>query len=251
VYYITDSSLLVGVCIMNCDSTDVLIATYGINWQSMVTVISGPYESLENCQASCGGTTTTTTTGEPTTSTTTTTGEPTTSTTTSPTTSTTTTEGPFGIQPPLVVANYLFNINDISVNVFLDRSTDEGQTWIQYTTIELADNTQTSLPVGYTYRARCSPLGEGSELSEWSFGYTYPNPDNVAPPVCSANNITNINDFSVHIALERSVNNGLTWIEYTIIPLAANAQIQLPAGYIYRGRCAQQGSGISVSAMSS
>ena len=78
---------------MNCDSTDVLIATYGINWQSMVTVISGPYESLENCQASCGGTTTTTTTGEP----------------------TTTTPEPLAVQPLLVAGNNFYNMNDYIV----------------------------------------------------------------------------------------------------------------------------------------
>jgi hypothetical protein len=221
---------------MNCDSVLTLISQYGVNWQSMVTVLGGPYDSLENCQIACSGSPTTTTTG-------------------SPTTSTTTTEGPLGIQPPLFSSNDVFNINDFAVTVAVEYSNDNGGTWEQHGNYNLSANqdAQGAFGAGPIYRGRCTPQGGGSELSAWSWQYSYPNPDNIQPPLFSSNDVLNPNDFPVVVAVEYSNDSGATWIQHGNYSLSANqnAQGAFGAGPIYRGRCASQGSGISVSAISS
>jgi hypothetical protein len=148
----------------------------------------------------------------------------------------------------------LVNVNDFEVRVSIEQSLNSGSTWFPYTVISiLANGHQTmGLGVGGILRARCSNTDSGDSVSAWSYGYTYPNPENIQPPIVNGGTIVNVNDFEVWVSIEQSTNSGSTWSPYIVISIPANGNqtIGVGVGGILRARCASTGTGDSVSAWS-
>jgi len=220
------------------------------------TIISGPYSTIDQCNTGCGTTTTTSTTSTTTTTSTTSTTRTTSTTSTTRTTSTSTSTStsttavpiqPNGISPPLLNGTYITNINDVSVTIDIQWSSNGGVTWAALISTTLGANQVGDFNYGYSrIRARANIAGVGT--SDWATDdYNYPNYDNILLPSVNGTNVTNLNLFPVFADIQYSSNGGSTWNALISTTIGAGATGSYNYGYpLIRARFANQGTGTSV-----
>lgn len=156
-----------------------------------------------------------------------------------PTATTTPTPTNVPIIPPIVSYNdsndqlYFFNINDISVLLQTQRSTDGGNSWQDIGPFISVD-ANAGIYISHTdtsttkFRARAFSSGGGSIVSSWSHEYTYANTDSLNAPVINYNynngllQLFNLNDFNVIALIERS-EDGSVWHNITDYNVTINS----------------------------
>jgi hypothetical protein len=158
------------------------------------------------------------------------------------------------IQPPVIAGNTLYNINDFPVSVFVEFQ-DSNMSWQPLSNGPVTANGNWNFinaSYGIPYRAMCISTQGAALVSSWSNDYSYPNPDDVRPPMLAGNTLYNLNDFDVIAVVENDPNNLGTWSAVTSGPVTANSQWNFISGApsIYRTRCFPTGAGTSVSSWS-
>lgn len=173
------------------------------------------------------------------------------------------------ITPPIVSFNdssdqlYFFNLNDASVLLQTQRSTDNGTSWQDIGPFISVDS-NAGIYVSHTdtsttkFRARAFSAGGGSIVSPWSYEYAYANSDGLNAPVINYNydngllQLFNLNDFSVIALIERS-EDGNVWhntTDYNVIMNANSSRsmaVSANIGTKFRALVFTQGNGASVS----
>jgi hypothetical protein len=151
------------------------------------------------------------------------------------------------IQPPVINAQAMFNLNDYDVVTFVQYSND-GINWFDLFNTTQGANTFASISFGaFAYRAKSARLGDGTQVSEWSYNYTYPNLCNIQPPVINAQAMFNLNDYDVVTFVQYS-NDGINWFDLFNTTQGANTFASISFGaFAYRARSARLGNGDSVS----
>lgn len=157
------------------------------------------------------------------------------------------------IQPPVIAGNTLYNLNDFQVNVFVE-FLDSNMSWQPFAGGTVTANSQWTFTnsVPATYRARCISTQGPALASSWSNDYSYPNPDDVRPPMLAGNILYNLNDFEVTAVVENDPNNLGTWNAFAAGYVTANSQWTFTntTPSIYRARCFPNDAGTSVSSWS-
>lgn len=176
------------------------------------------------------------------------------------------------ITPPIVSFNdssdqlYFFNLNDASVLLQTQRSTDNGTSWQDIGPFISVDS-NAGIYVSHTdtaatkFRTRAFSAGGGSIVSSWSYEYAYANSDGLNAPVINYNydngllQLFNLNDFNVIALIERS-EDGNVWHNITDYNVTMNANssrsmaVSASIGTKFRALVFTQGGGSSVSSWS-
>lgn len=147
--------------------------------------------------------------------------------------------------PPIISFNnandsiYYFNLNDTNVVIQTEKSYDNGNTWGSALP-NLSINANSYLFQSYidtsedvVFRARVFSSGSGTNVSAWSYNYSY-NSEGIFAPIINFNNLNNtvqlfnVNDNTVAILLEKS-ENGTSWyhVSQNNITMNGNGSILL------------------------